>query len=141
VRVGLRTHFVIPSQGACPSRLKLLLTHLFIFCISASIRHTNEYLDKPYVRSDLGVDSSVTGNFSMCSRTVGILFDAQMDGLQPTYLYVAALLERKIKTLIYVGEAEWICNWVGPKVDTGTGRKTLQALSCGNGLWMELLQA
>jgi carboxypeptidase C (cathepsin A) len=49
----------------------------------------------------------------MCSRTVGILFDAQMDGLQPTYLYVAALLERNIKTLIYVGEADWICNWVG----------------------------
>jgi len=55
-----------------------------------------------------------------------------MDSLQPTYLYVGALLERKIKILIYVGACtsfdilvhectdnpfpgvyDWICNFKG----------------------------
>lgn len=28
-------------------------------------------------------------------------------------MYVAELLERGVKVLIYVGDLDWICNWVG----------------------------
>jgi cathepsin A (carboxypeptidase C) len=49
----------------------------------------------------------------MCSTTVGDRFDSNMDGAHPTHLYVAALLERNIKTLIFVGVADFLCNWVG----------------------------
>jgi carboxypeptidase C (cathepsin A) len=31
----------------------------------------------------------------------------------PTHLWVAGLLERDIRALIYVGEYDWICNWIG----------------------------
>lgn len=33
--------------------------------------------------------------------------------LHPTAEYVAALLERGVRVLIYVGTYDWICNWVG----------------------------
>jgi carboxypeptidase C (cathepsin A) len=36
-----------------------------------------------------------------------------MDSVHPTYHYVSALLERGVRVLVYVGEYDWICNWVG----------------------------
>jgi carboxypeptidase C (cathepsin A) len=36
-----------------------------------------------------------------------------MDEYHPTQFYVASLLDRGIKALIYVGTYDWICNWVG----------------------------
>lgn len=36
-----------------------------------------------------------------------------LDEYRPTYNYVAALLERGVKALIYVGTYDWICNFVG----------------------------
>lgn len=30
----------------------------------------------------------------------------------PTQTYVAALLERGIRALFYVGVTDWMCNWV-----------------------------
>ena len=61
----------------------------------------------------LGVDSSLTANFTSCSNSVGIAFENSQDMLHPTAEYVAALLERGVRVLIYVGTYDWICNWVG----------------------------
>ena len=36
-----------------------------------------------------------------------------MDIAQPTKHYIAALLERSVKVLIYVGKYDWVCNHVG----------------------------
>ena len=36
-----------------------------------------------------------------------------MDEFHPTQFYVASLLDRGVKALIYVGTYDWICNWVG----------------------------
>ena len=81
----------------------------------------------------LGVDQSI-GNYSSCSEKVGRSFGTHLDALQPTYLYVGALLERGVKILIYVGAYasfdilvheyignplvlpgvyDWICNFKG----------------------------
>ena len=61
----------------------------------------------------LGVDPSVTTNFSSCSDNVLGAFSAALDGSHQTYLYVGALLERNIRVLIYVGKNDWTCNWLG----------------------------
>ena len=36
-----------------------------------------------------------------------------MDELHSSKQYIAALLERNVKVLIYVGKSDWICNHVG----------------------------
>ncbi|TFY57968.1 hypothetical protein EVJ58_g6707 [Rhodofomes roseus] len=72
-----------------------------------------QYLDKPDVRSLLGVDPAVGANFSSCDDDVADAFDASQDFLFPTELYLSALLERGVRVLIYVGANDWICNWVG----------------------------
>jgi len=76
-------------------------------------RSIGQYLDRPDVRSLIGVDPSLTTNFSTCNDKVGAAFTAADDPFFPTQFYIAALLERGVRTLIYVGANDWICNWVG----------------------------
>jgi hypothetical protein len=76
-------------------------------------KHIRNYLSLPSTHKALGVDDAITGNFSSCSSSVGTAFHAASDSLHPTGLWVAGLLERGVRALIYVGEHDWICNWVG----------------------------
>ena len=80
-------------------------------------RHIKNYLDLPSIRIALGVDKGV-GKFESCSDSVGLAFSATMDIAQPTQFWVAELLERGVKALIYVGTYDWICNWVGNEAFT-----------------------
>jgi len=75
-------------------------------------RYISDYLNKPKTREMLNVDPSV-GNFTSCSNKVGTAFSQNLDMVRQTEFYVAGLLERGIKVLIYVGTYDWICNWVG----------------------------
>lgn len=76
-------------------------------------RHISNFLSLPATRALLGVDPAVPTDFRSCSPAVGAAFHAQLDSLHPTQHYVGALLERGVRALIYVGEFDWICNWVG----------------------------
>ncbi|KDQ51312.1 hypothetical protein JAAARDRAFT_140320 [Jaapia argillacea MUCL 33604] len=73
----------------------------------------SQYLSRPDIRSLLGVDPSIPQNFSSCNHAINADFSLAQDRLHPTYLYIAGLLERGVKALIYVGAYDWICNWVG----------------------------
>jgi len=90
-----------------------LTVHRSILNYRGPIRYLLAYLDLPEVRRLLGVDDAITGNFSVCTNKVDGDFAINLDEYRPTQLYVAALLERKIKILIYAGTNDWICNHVG----------------------------
>lgn len=74
-----------------------------------------EYLNRPEIRAMLGVDPAVAGNLSSssCDDRVQRDFVSTRDELHPTYLHVAALLERGVRVLIYAGKYDLVCNWVG----------------------------
>ncbi|PPQ84537.1 hypothetical protein CVT25_007607 [Psilocybe cyanescens] len=76
-------------------------------------KHITSYLDRPAVRLMLGVDPSITSNFSSCSVEMLLRFAEALDEFPLTYHYVSALLDRGIKALIYVGNNDWVCNQVG----------------------------
>lgn len=61
----------------------------------------------------LGVDTAIQGNFTQCTEHIRNTFENNLDRLQHTTLYVASLLERGIRVLVYVGSYDWICNHVG----------------------------
>ena len=68
------------------------------------------YLDDPSVRALLGVESP--GNFSSCSSDVGRNFNARLDKYAvPSQFYIAGLLERGVRTLLYSGTHDWQCSW------------------------------
>lgn len=83
---------------------KKLLQHLF--------RKIGSFLDRPDVRKAIGVDPSLVANFTSCNSDVNSRFHLSLDQMFPTELYIGALLERGVRVLIYVGENDWICNWV-----------------------------
>ncbi|KAF7319293.1 Carboxypeptidase [Mycena chlorophos] len=76
--------------------------------------HIRNFLTLPSTRSTLGVDPAVPANFSSCSTFVLQDFLAHLDSLSaPTQEYVAGLLERDVRVLIYAGNLDWTCNWRG----------------------------
>lgn len=77
-------------------------TFIFQQLIGSLFLEIATYLDQPHIRRVLGVDQSI-GNYSSCNNKVNGAFQANMDSLHPTQLYVGALLERGVKVLIYVG--------------------------------------
>ncbi|KAK1217826.1 hypothetical protein PQX77_019499 [Marasmius sp. AFHP31] len=78
-------------------------------------KHINAYLSDPHLRKQLGVDShpSIPKNYSGVSWDVKAAFDLSQDFYHTSNAYVAALLERGIRALIYVGTYDWVCNYIG----------------------------
>ncbi|KAI0367259.1 serine carboxypeptidase [Pilatotrama ljubarskyi] len=78
------------------------------------MRHIGDFLNSKRTQELLGVDTSVRGNFSWHAPSVGEAFRANLDHYGfPAQYYIGALLERGIRTLIYVGATDYICNWIG----------------------------
>lgn len=74
-----------------------------------------DFLDASETRKMLGAESP--GAFSLCSDVVGRNFASHLDKwAHHTQDYVAALLERDIRVLIYAGTYDWQCNWVANKL-------------------------
>ncbi|KAF8450906.1 Alpha/Beta hydrolase protein [Boletus edulis BED1] len=74
-----------------------------------------EFLNYPDTRAMLGAETP--GNFTMCSDEVNSNFVSHLDKWSHhTHDYVAALLERGIRVLIYAGTYDWQCNWVANKL-------------------------
>lgn len=72
------------------------------------------YLDRDDVRELLGAAPvSQIGKFASCNMKVAAGFNARRDSIVDNGAYIAALLERNIKVIIYVGTLDWICNWLG----------------------------
>ncbi|OJT03161.1 Carboxypeptidase Y -like protein [Trametes pubescens] len=78
------------------------------------INDINAYLSQPHIQELLGVDPAVRGNYSLTSATVAAAFDASLDWYSfPAQYHVAALLERGVRALVFVGATDFICNWIG----------------------------
>ncbi|KAK7461384.1 hypothetical protein VKT23_008562 [Stygiomarasmius scandens] len=75
-------------------------------------RFITEFLSKSSVQSTLGVDPAVS-NYSFCNLDIMSAFSQTQDSSHPSTFHVAALLERGIRVLVYVGEYDWLCNWIG----------------------------
>lgn len=71
-----------------------------------------KYLGRENIRREIGADEAA-GNYSMSSPFVFQSFWGSGDQLHQNQHYVAELLERGVRVLIYAGTYDFICNWVG----------------------------
>jgi len=71
-----------------------------------------KYLRREAIRREIGADEAA-GNYSMSSFAVFQAFWGSGDQLHQNQHYVAELLERGVRVLIYAGTHDFICNWVG----------------------------
>lgn len=69
------------------------------------------YLNLESVQTILGVDKTYEG----CTRSVNMKFLFNGDWMKPFVRHIPVLLEKGIQVLIYAGDADYICNWIGNK--------------------------
>ncbi|KAI5955217.1 hypothetical protein KGF54_001778 [Candida jiufengensis] len=73
------------------------------------IGYIEEYFNLDLVQKSLGVDK----NFTACNQEVGLHFLVAFDGMRPYQQYVAELLNKEIPVLIYAGDKDLMCDWLG----------------------------
>ncbi|SCU85378.1 LANO_0C04104g1_1 [Lachancea nothofagi CBS 11611] len=74
------------------------------------LSYVEEYLNDPSVQAAVGSDVS---HFTGCNNDVFLAFLLTGDGNRPFQQYVAELANRDIPVLIYAGDKDYICNWLG----------------------------
>lgn len=75
----------------------------------------SEYLNKPEVIESLGAEVS---EYESCNFDINRNFLLHGDWMLPFHKFVPKILE-KIPVLIYAGDADFICNWLGNQAWTG----------------------
>ncbi|KAI0737546.1 serine carboxypeptidase [Daedaleopsis nitida] len=73
--------------------------------------HINSYLNEPAVQAKLGIDPGHS-NFTSINMELNQRFYADNWNFRAEH-YLASLLDHGIRALVYVGDTDWICNWVG----------------------------
>ncbi|TMW66305.1 hypothetical protein Poli38472_004070 [Pythium oligandrum] len=72
------------------------------------------YLNSPTIQSYLGVSTDKVPQWEECSNAVSSNFAYSGDYMLNHESYVAALLNSSdIRVLIYAGDADLVCNWIG----------------------------
>ncbi|KAF9979025.1 hypothetical protein BGZ73_007126 [Actinomortierella ambigua] len=73
-----------------------------------------DYLNRPEVQHELGVDADKS-KFESCNNGVGFRFGLTGDVMKPSQRQLIPLLNDGIRVLLYSGDADFICNWMGNK--------------------------
>lgn len=73
--------------------------------------YLDDYLNLEYVREAVG--ASNIDIFTSCDDTVFRNFILSGDEMKPFQQYVAELLDKNIPVLLYEGDKDFICNWLG----------------------------
>lgn len=69
-------------------------------------------MNLPSTRELLGAESFPKKTWSSTSRTVATAFNLAGDEIYTSMHHLSQLLTRGIRVLLYVGEADLVCNWM-----------------------------
>ncbi|OBA21648.1 hypothetical protein METBIDRAFT_32129 [Metschnikowia bicuspidata var. bicuspidata NRRL YB-4993] len=72
--------------------------------------YVEDYLNSPEVRQKLGVE---VDSYQGCNSDMLRNFLYTGDGLRPSQLSVTEMLEAEVPVLLYSGDKDFICNWLG----------------------------
>lgn len=77
----------------------------------ANMDYIDKYMNLEYVKEAVGADPDIT--FTGCSSSVFQNFFFSGDEAKPFQQYVAEVLDYGVPVLIYAGDKDFICNWLG----------------------------
>ncbi|KAI8801254.1 Alpha/Beta hydrolase protein [Cladochytrium replicatum] len=69
------------------------------------------FLNRPEVQSEIGVSRDYVG----CNQQINLRFMLAGDWMRPYHDLVPGILAEGVKVLIYAGDADYICNYIGNK--------------------------
>lgn len=75
----------------------------------SNTKYIADYLNRADVKGALGVEID---EYQSCNTDINIKFLFKGDWMKPIHRFVPSLLE-KLPILIYAGDADFICNWLG----------------------------
>ncbi|QEU59576.1 hypothetical protein KDRO_C00970 [Kluyveromyces lactis] len=75
-----------------------------------TLGYVHSYLNQEFVQDALGTEVS---SYNGCNTSVGSDFFLTGDNSRPFQQYVTELLDLSIPALIYAGDTDYICNWLG----------------------------
>ena len=113
-------HFQAETRTTSRPSARIKLTEKICYRESES-QHVAHYLNRPDVRTMLGADDAA-GNFTMSSPKVGLDFNLSGDLARSSRPYIAELLQRDVRVLVYFGSYDWICNWVSALAFVAAGQ-------------------
>ena len=109
-----------PEAPPCYSELKYVfsdpISDHYRSCLTPSA--IQNYLNRTDIKTSLGVDIDHVPNYVPVALGVSAAFHASGDAYKDSVDYVAALLERDTRVLVYTGEHDLLCNW--PSSDAWT---------------------
>ncbi|CAO3671085.1 unnamed protein product [Rhizopus stolonifer] len=79
------------------------------------LESVQKYLNIPEVKDAIGAE---TDKYESCNMQINFRFQMAGDWMRPYVREVPELLEDDIRILIYAGDADFICNWMGNKAWT-----------------------
>ncbi|KAG1055815.1 hypothetical protein G6F43_002253 [Rhizopus delemar] len=79
------------------------------------LESVQKYLNIPEVKEAIGAE---TDNYESCNMQINFRFQMAGDWMRPYVVEVPPLLEDDVRILIYAGDADFICNWMGNKAWT-----------------------
>lgn len=79
------------------------------------MNYVQEYLNRKDVLEALNVE---VDGFENCNGEVNYAFHQQGDDMLPVHLNVPKILAKSVPVLIYAGDADYICNWLGNRAWT-----------------------
>ncbi|KAG0747056.1 hypothetical protein G6F57_007705 [Rhizopus arrhizus] len=92
------------------------------------LESVQKYLNRGDVKSAVGAE---TGKYESCNMQINYKFQMSGDWMRPYVYEIPPLLEDGVRILIYAGDADFICNWMGNKAWTlnlsWTGQKEFKA--------------
>lgn len=79
------------------------------------MKYMDEYLNLDYVKEAVGAE---VDNYESCNFDINRNFLFAGDWMKPYHKHVAELLDQDLPVLIYAGDKDFICNWLGNKAWT-----------------------
>lgn len=104
------SQFIMPYQrtGLNPYDIRMKCENEESLCYN-SMGYIVEWLNRADVQETLGVEVE---EFKSCNYDINLKFMFRGDWMKPIHRYIPKVLEQ-IPVLIYAGDADFICNWLG----------------------------
>ncbi|TQW01031.1 carboxypeptidase Y precursor [Cordyceps javanica] len=79
------------------------------------MNYVEQYLNQKEVMQALNVE---VDSFDNCNNNVNYAFHRTGDDMKPVHLNVPKVLAKSVPVLVYAGDADYICNWLGQRAWT-----------------------